>query len=145
MTSWISSLWARLRQRFRGGSVPTLDPEMREIFLSELEEVSDAMVALLPAWRQQRKHPPTLQEIRRGFHTLKGSGLAVGAHELGSFCGRIEKLVVDLVERPMRATPEAIASIESAIGLLPSCGRAMRSGSPMPAALRTMLRSLPSG
>jgi chemosensory pili system protein ChpA (sensor histidine kinase/response regulator) len=136
MISWMSSLWARLRQRFRGGSVPALDPEMREVFLSELEEVSDALVALLPAWRQQRKHARTLQEIRRGFHTLKGSGLAVGAHELGSFSGRIEKLVVDLIERPHAAAPNSVASIERAIELLPACARAMRSGGPMPAALR---------
>jgi chemosensory pili system protein ChpA (sensor histidine kinase/response regulator) len=91
---------------------------------------------LLPGWREHRNHAPTLQAIRRGFHTLKGSGLAVGASELGTFCGRIEKLAVDLIERPNRAAPEAVAAIERAIGLLPACGRAMRAGGPMPTALR---------
>jgi chemosensory pili system protein ChpA (sensor histidine kinase/response regulator) len=136
MTRWISSWWSRLRQAFRGGPVPAMDPEVREIFLSELDEVGDSLAALLPAWRQRRTDPATLQEIRRGFHTLKGSGLAVGANELGVFCGRIEKLTLNLIERPGMAAPDAVASIENAIGLLPSCARALRTGSPMPAAVK---------
>ena len=136
MISWISSLWARLRQAFHARPESTVDPEVREIFLSELDEVSATLADLLTVWRQQRANPATLKEIRRGFHTLKGSGLAVGANELGAFCGRIEKLVVNLLERPNAASPEVVASIEGAIGVLPACARALRSGSAMPAIVR---------
>jgi chemosensory pili system protein ChpA (sensor histidine kinase/response regulator) len=136
MISWISSLWARLRQAFHARPESTVDPEVREIFLSELDEVSATLADLLPLWRQQRANPATLQEIRRGFHTLKGSGLAVGANELGAFCGRIEKLVVNLIERPQVVAPDGIASIEGAIAVLPACARALRSGSAMPAVVR---------
>ena len=136
MISLISSLWARLRRAFQGRSESTVDPEVREIFLSELDEVSTTLADLLPVWRQQRANPATLQEIRRGFHTLKGSGLAVGANELGAFCGRIERLTLDLIERPDRAASDAIELIEAAIGVLPACARALRSGSAMPAVVK---------
>jgi chemosensory pili system protein ChpA (sensor histidine kinase/response regulator) len=142
MISWISSLWARLRQALGGRSDESIDPEVREIFLSELDEVGESLSGLLPAWRAQRRHAATLQEIRRGFHTLKGSGLAVGASELAGFCGRIEKLTLDLIERPGSAAPGAVADIERAIGLLPACARALRAGSPMPAALHGVAGSV---
>ena len=112
-----------------------IDPEVREVFLAELDEVGVELAAALPVWRENRNHPAKLQEIRRGFHTLKGAGLAVGANELATFCGRIEKLTLDLIERPGLATPEIVTAIERAIALLPACGRALRSGVPMPAAL----------
>lgn len=141
MISWISSLLARLRQAFGGETEEALDPEVREVFLSELDEINAAMQDLLPTWREHRNHPATLHEIRRGFHTLKGSGLAVGANELAAFCGRIEKLSLDLIERPNAAAPQAVSSIESAIGLLPACARALRNGTPLPAALHGFARA----
>lgn len=136
MASWLSSLWARMRRVFRHEPAATIDPEVREIFLAELDEIGAVLQALLPAWRRQRSDAATLQQIRRGFHTLKGSGLAVGASELGLFCGRIEKSVLLLIERPSLASPDAIASIEAAIGLLPECAQALRSGRPLPAAAK---------
>ena len=142
MINWISSFWARLRQALRSGSDEPVDPEVRDIFLAELDEITNALSAVLPAWREHRNHPATLQQIRRGFHTLKGSGLVVGANELAAFCGRIEQLTLDLIERPNAAAPDAVASIENAIRLLPDCGRAVRSGSAMPAAMRGLARSV---
>jgi chemosensory pili system protein ChpA (sensor histidine kinase/response regulator) len=142
MIRWISSLWVRLGQAFRGRRGETIDPEMRDVFLSELDEVSATLAALLPAWRRQRTQAATLQEIRRGFHTLKGSGLAVGANELGAFCGKLEKLTLDLIERPRQAAPGSIDSIERGIGWLPACAQALRSGAPMPPAVKAFARSL---
>lgn len=142
MNNWLSSLWARLRRPFRGDADEMFDPEVREVFLAELDEISALLTTLLPAWRQQRRHPATLQEIRRGFHTLKGSARVVGADDLGAFCGRIEKLALDLIERPNADATDAVASIEQAIVLLPACGRALRAGHAAPAALRGVARAV---
>ena len=132
MIQWLSSLWARLRSAPRGEVDEAVDAEVREIFVAELEEIAAALTALLPAWRQQRRHAATLQEIRRGFHTLKGSARVVGATELAAFCGRIEQLALDLIERPNGVASHAVASVEQAIERLPACARAMRTGSPLP-------------
>jgi chemosensory pili system protein ChpA (sensor histidine kinase/response regulator) len=136
MINWLSSLWSRLRGSLRGGADEMVDAEVREIFLAELDEISATLAALLPAWREQRKHAATLQEIRRGFHTLKGSARMVGAGDLAAFCGRIEQLSLDLIERPAAAAANAVASIEKAIEVLPACARAMRMRGPLPALLR---------
>ena len=141
MISWISSLWARLRQAWRGEADETVDAEVCEIFLSEMDEISATLAGLLPAWREQRKDPKALHEIRRGFHTLKGSARVVGANDLASFCGGIEKLALDLIERPNASASHAVTSIEKAIGLLPACARAMRAGSPLPAAMHGFARA----
>lgn len=135
MTNWFASLWSRLRRGFRTGALDTIDPEVGEVFLSELDEIAASLSKLLARWRQRRSDSTLLQEIRRGFHTLKGSGLAVGAKRLGTYCARIENLVLDLIERPDRASPDAVAAIEQAIDLLPDCARALRAGKPLPAAL----------
>jgi chemosensory pili system protein ChpA (sensor histidine kinase/response regulator) len=136
MISWISSLWARLRRSFRGGSDESIDAEVREIFVSEVDEISATLAALLPAWRQQQRNPLALQEIRRGFHTLKGSARMVGEIDLAAFCARIEQLSLDLIERPSAAAPTAVASIEKAIEILPACAAALRTGNALPVALR---------
>jgi chemotaxis protein histidine kinase CheA len=120
MLTWLSSLWARLRRPFRDGADEMVDP----------------------AWREQRKHAATLQEIRRGFHTLKGSARVVGANDLGAFCGRIEKLTLDMIERPNAVAADSVASIEQAIGLLPECGRALRAGHAVPAAVHGVARAV---
>jgi chemosensory pili system protein ChpA (sensor histidine kinase/response regulator) len=120
-----------------GGGAPRerIDPDVRDVFLGELDEVADSLVALLPAWRANPSDPETLQTIRRGFHTLKGSGLMVGASTLGVCCGHIEQLALCLIERRRKASPEMIAAIDEAIRLLPACSRAIRSNRRLPVAI----------
>lgn len=115
-----------------------IDPDVREVFLGELAEVTETLAQLHPVWRSDRSDPETLQSIRRGFHTLKGSGLMVGAHALGEFCGRIEEVALCLIERRAKAAPEMIPIIDDAIGVLPACSRSIRDRRPMPAAVRQL-------
>lgn len=138
-SSWIAGLrawWDALRGRFGGGALrEQIDPDVREVFIAELDEVAATLAALLPAWRANRGDTQTLQAIRRGFHTIKGSGQMVGANTLGRFCGRIERLALNLIERRAKASPEVIAAIEQAIALLPDCAQAIRLDKPLPTAL----------
>lgn len=139
-----TSLFARFRFWLggllgRAGGDPVdedIDPDVRDVFLGELAEVAESLAELHPAWRLHRSDPETLQSIRRGFHTLKGSGLMVGAHALGEFCGRIEDLALCLIEQRSKAAPEMIAVIDDAIGILPACSRAISDKRPMPSAVR---------
>jgi chemosensory pili system protein ChpA (sensor histidine kinase/response regulator) len=140
--SWLAEIWQRLRSRGRGGSGEDIDPDVRDIFLAELDEVTATLGELLPAWRTRRNDPATLQNIRRGFHTLKGSGLTAGARNLGVFCGGIEKLTLQLIERRSTPLPGAIAAIEDAIGVLPACSRSIRDSTPMPAEFHELAQSV---
>jgi chemosensory pili system protein ChpA (sensor histidine kinase/response regulator) len=136
----ISSLFMRFRfwlggllGRSGGDSVgEDIDPDVREVFFGELAEVAETMASLHPEWRANRGDPEILQSIRRGFHTLKGSGHMVGAHALGEFCGRIEEISLCLIERRSKAAPEMIPIIDDAIAVLPACSRSIRDKRPMP-------------
>lgn len=139
-----SSLFARFRfwlggllGRAGGDSVnEDIDPDVRDVFLGELAEVAETLAKLHPEWRSNRSDPETLQSIRRGFHTLKGSGHMVGAHALGEFCGRIEDLALCLIEQRTKAAPDMTTVIDDAIGILPACSRSIADRRPMPPAVR---------
>ncbi|MEK9940728.1 MAG: Hpt domain-containing protein, partial [Methylotenera sp.] len=51
-------------------------------------------------------------EVRRGYHTLKGSGRTVGLLALGEVAWSIENLLNQLMERKVFPTPEVLSWIE---------------------------------
>ncbi|MGQ0801975.1 MAG: Hpt domain-containing protein [Pseudomarimonas sp.] len=134
--SWARGLWQRASHSLVRTPLEELDPDVREIFLAELDELSETLATLLPDWRNNPSDPALLQSMRRAFHTIKGSGLMVGALSIAGVCGRLERLMVQLIERRMTATPELQAIFGDAVRLLPECRRAIEAGVPMPAAMR---------
>ncbi|MGB5292968.1 MAG: chemotaxis protein CheA, partial [Lysobacterales bacterium] len=76
----------------------TIDPELLEVFLEEFESVAAMFGDRIPTWLQQQENTELMTEIRRGFHTLKGSGRMVGADELGDFAWHIEAMLNALLE-----------------------------------------------
>ncbi len=67
------------------------DRELLEIFLEEADEVLSIMRDNLEICRLQPANQDTLITIRRGFHTLKGSGRMVGLNELGEVAWALER------------------------------------------------------
>jgi len=59
-----------------------IDPELREVFLLEAGEVLDNIRAALAASRAAPQDMAQVVVLRRGFHTLKGSGRMVGLSAL---------------------------------------------------------------
>ncbi|MDV7396927.1 Hpt domain-containing protein, partial [Arthrospira platensis SPKY1] len=58
--------------------VEEIDEELLEIFLEEAREVLDTIAGHIDAIRPATADPEALTVVRRGFHTLKGSGRMVG-------------------------------------------------------------------
>jgi chemosensory pili system protein ChpA (sensor histidine kinase/response regulator) len=73
------------------------DAELREIFLSEAEEVlTNARQALLQLQELPQKAPhkqEPLTVLRRAFHTLKGSGRMIGLNAFGEAAWGIEQVL----------------------------------------------------
>lgn len=67
------------------------DFELIEIFLEEAEEVLSILRSNLELCRLNERSLEPLTTIRRGFHTLKGSGRMVGLNELGEVAWGIER------------------------------------------------------
>jgi chemosensory pili system protein ChpA (sensor histidine kinase/response regulator) len=81
-----------------------VDPELLGIFLDEAEEVLQSIQSAVPLCREQANHVEALTRIRRGFHTLKGSGRMVGLMDLGEVAWEIEQLMNVWLEHKRPAT-----------------------------------------
>lgn len=66
------------------------DAEILEIFIEELDEIFVELEPLLVQWTEQPHQQNVLSDIRRHFHTLKGSGRMVGAKSSGELAWTVE-------------------------------------------------------
>ena len=66
------------------------DSEILDIFIEELDDIFVELVPLLARWSEQPNQQDVLTDIRRHFHTLKGSGRMVGAKSSGELAWTVE-------------------------------------------------------
>ena len=83
-----------------------IDDEIVEIFVEEVDEVLETISEYLPTWQADLTDEDALTEIRRAFHTLKGSGRMVGATVVGELAWSIESLLNRIIENSVTATVE---------------------------------------
>jgi len=91
-----------------------VDEELLDIFLEEAEEVLSNINAALPSCRNQPGNQEALTVIRRGFHTLKGSGRMVGLDDLAEIAWEIEQTMNCWLENRLSATPSLLELIGTA-------------------------------
>ncbi|HEY3077687.1 MAG TPA: Hpt domain-containing protein [Burkholderiales bacterium] len=82
--------------------------ELLQVFLEEAAEVLAAIEAGLLVCRAQPDNAEALTAIRRGFHTLKGSGRMVGLTQLGDVAWDVEQALNRWLEEKRPATPELL-------------------------------------
>ncbi len=103
----------------------TIDAEFLEIFIEEM----DAEIAALRDQLSRFDHfddPLTpFREIRRSFHTIKGSGRMVGAEEIGEFAWAIENMMNQVIEGRLPVAA-VLPTVEDAIDLLPALRARLR-------------------
>ncbi len=98
-----------------------VDPEILEVFIDEAAEVLEAMDQYCAAWAENSGDETALEEIRRCFHTLKGSGRMVGADHVGDLCWAIENLLNRVLAKQLEESaviPELIAAARAEIPLM---------------------------
>ena len=88
------------------------DPELLDIYLTETEEVLANVAQNLQALRLNATDNEALVEVRRGFHTLKGSGRTVGLVALGEVAWSVEKLMNLIMESNAVPTQAQLNYIE---------------------------------
>ncbi|MDO9320320.1 MAG: Hpt domain-containing protein, partial [Pseudomonas sp.] len=96
-----------------------VDDELLEVFVEEAGEVLETIAEYLPQWRADSQNKEALSEVRRAFHTLKGSGRMVRALVIGELAWSIENLLNRVLERsvqPGEAVQQVIADV---VELLP--------------------------
>ena len=82
-----------------------IDDEIIEIFLEEADEEHQNITRLLSQWQADQSNKDALKDMRRSYHTLKGSGRLVGARDLGEFAWAFENMLNRVIEKTIEATP----------------------------------------
>ena len=89
-----------------------VDQELLEIFLEEAREVVATLRENLASVRVSPIDKDALVTIRRGFHTLKGSGRMVGLNDLGNVAWNCEQVMNKWLKEEKPASPGLIGFIE---------------------------------
>ena len=106
-----------------------VDEEIIEIFVEEAAEVLETINEYLPKWKANRDDDDSRTEIRRAFHTLKGSGRMVGAADVGELAWSVENMLnrvlegthtmtdarMDIVTRVYQIVPEMVEGFEKRV------------------------------
>ncbi|MHB1231473.1 MAG: hybrid sensor histidine kinase/response regulator [Burkholderiales bacterium] len=100
--------------RLLEASKEAVDRELLETYLEEAQEVLTTVREQMGIVRRRPHDHDALITIRRGFHTLKGSGRMVGLTELGEVAWGIEQTMNRWLEEEKDATPELIDMIQHA-------------------------------
>src|SRR6266568_3171425 len=95
-------------------SAKTIDAELLGVYLEEAEEVLATIRGHLETLRVEHANKEALTTIRRGFHTLKGSGRMVGLMRLGDAAWAVEQTMNLWLHEERAATPDLLKLIGAA-------------------------------
>ncbi|AWM94828.1 hybrid sensor histidine kinase/response regulator [Pseudomonas sp. 31-12] len=96
-----------------------VDDELREVFLEETDEVLEILREYMPRWTANPDDKAALIELRRAFHTLKGSGRMVRALVLGELAWAVENLLNRVLEHSVAPGAAVQQLLRDALDLLP--------------------------
>ena len=111
-----------------------VDQELLDVFLDEAGEVLTNIRDAVPLCREQPHNLDALTTMRRGFHTLKGSGRMVGLMDLGEVAWEIEQVMNHWLKEKRQATPALLELVTSASAAFANWVAQLRSGSGVNAA-----------
>lgn len=96
-----------------------VDPEIAEVFIEEANEVLAELDSLMPQWLNNT-HPNALNDIRRHFHTLKGSGRMAGATVIGELAWGVEQVLNHVLDGTRPETEQVQRLTAESYQLIPS-------------------------
>ncbi len=108
-----------------------IDPELLDIFLEEARGEQVRIEAAVARWIDDTGDVDALTDLRRSFHTLKGSGRLVGATRLADLAAITETLLDRIFTGRLAPTEAVIGQIASTAALLPSLINAEATATPI--------------
>ena len=100
-------------------SVEPVDEEIREIFIEDARDVLATMARYYTVWRDNKEDKEAFAELRRGFHTLKGSGRMVNAEVIAEFSWAVENLLNRMRDGKIAYSREIVDLVGEAQTILP--------------------------
>ena len=111
-------------------ALPAVDPEFVQVFVEEARENLQRLQQVFPQWESNPQDSEALREVRRIFHTLKGSGRMVGAQRVGEISWSLESLLNRLISQTIVRSPEIVSVTRDAVGVLPQLIDELENGAP---------------
>ena len=96
-----------------------IDPEFLELFIEEAKDEITKLKRLFPLWDENPQDQDSLVNVRRSFHTLKGSGRMVGAQLIGEFAWAVENLLNRVINKTLERSPEMMTLLRQAVAAVP--------------------------
>jgi chemosensory pili system protein ChpA (sensor histidine kinase/response regulator) len=106
------------------------DVEIMEIFVEDARDVLENIKNKFIVWREDTENQNALTELRRGYHTLKGSGRMVGASEVAELSWAVENVLNRVREAKIVPSPAIIELLEQALKVLPRMIDVLAGGPP---------------
>jgi chemosensory pili system protein ChpA (sensor histidine kinase/response regulator) len=106
-----------------------IDSEILEIFIEESQEELANINDYLPRWLANEEDRDALVDMRRSFHTLKGSGRLVGALRIGEFAWAYESMLNRVIDGTLTSGETVCGLLEHAARALPELVAQIRDGS----------------
>src|SRR5690606_30983480 len=97
-----------------------VDEELLEVFIEEAAEVLETIAEYLPQWQADTGNKDALIEVRRAFHTLKGSGRMVRALIIGELAWSIENLLNRVLDRSIEPSEPVQQVVLDVVALMPA-------------------------
>jgi len=96
-----------------------VEPEFLQLFVEEAREHVASLVALFSQWREDALDSGALRDLRRIFHTLKGSGRMVGAQRVADLAWSVEHVLNRVISQTVARSPDIVGLVGDAVDLLP--------------------------
>jgi len=119
-------------QELVAASAEKVDAELLAVYLEEAGEVLAGIAERVERVREEPHAIEDLRTIRRGFHTLKGSGRMVGLTRLGEAAWAVEQVMNKWLEEERPATPDLLTLVTEAEKFFGAAVAALKDGGASP-------------
>ena len=117
---------------FGDAAIDDIDDEIREIFVEEVEDELTALQEAYPKWRSDLDNEDELTNIRRTFHTLKGSGRLVGALTIGEFAWQVENMLNRVLDNSIEPNDAVLGVMDVSVNkAIPELLEGLKSQAPL--------------
>jgi len=104
------------------------DSEILDIYIEEAEEEAENILQQQQDWLLHIEDENAIKNIRRSFHTIKGSGRLVGAMAIGEFAWDFENLLNRVIDKSIKAGIEIIEAVGEASEVLKELVEQLKNG-----------------
>jgi chemotaxis protein histidine kinase CheA len=108
--------------------IPTSEEQIVDIYFEEVIEILDGIDGLLNVWRQKLNDRKTLTEIRRAFHTIKGSGRVANVFDLSELAWKVENMLNQVIAGAVPPSEKMVALVTAVRSSMPRVIDALERG-----------------